>query len=113
MLPASALDPQNITWDYFDKAFWLSSSNMHTVIELLILIGGQLSNILARLDALEAEISDLWTALNNAQTNISDIWGSISDIYGSIADLWSDSIEHTETEQFLLNLIQHYHPAAE
>lgn len=110
MLPASSLDVKNITWDYFDKAFWVSSSNMHTVIELLILISAELSSILARLDAIEAEINDLWTAINNAMTNIADIWGSISDIWNALADDAADISNLYDICQDLLDLIHLYHP---
>ena len=110
MLPASSLDAKNISWNYFDKAFWVSSSNMHTVIELLILISMELNSILARLDAIEAEIADLWTAINNAMGNITDIWMNISDIWSALADDAADINNLYDICRNLLDLIHLYHP---
>lgn len=110
MLPSSMLDPKDITWDYFDKAFWVSPSNIHTIIELLILISTQLNDILSRLDAIEADIRDLWTAINNAMGSITDIWGNIADLWQEIIDIWDDLAAHTATDEMLFDLIKSYHP---
>ena len=80
------------SWDDFDKAFWVSGTNIRNLIEKLIEASGNI-------DSLQSQV-------NNIQNDLSDIHGSLSDVFGDLSDVYGYLAEHTQDIIILLREIQ-------
>lgn len=84
--------------DSFDKAFWVSSTNMRHIIDAAIAININLGNVEQQVDYIQNDINNMQNQIND---NFSDLKGDVSDIWNALAD---DKRDIMNLAQLILSL---------
>lgn len=61
-----------ISWNKFDKAFWLTAKNMRNLISISIQIGDNLNQLETRQDQTEKDVEQAKKDIQQAQTDITN-----------------------------------------
>ena len=85
-----------VTWDNFDKGFWVSSTNMRNLIEAAINASIQIQSLQNQVNVIQNQIGNLQNQQSQIWQNISDIWGDLADIHGDLADVFSYLLDHEQ-----------------